>query len=305
MANAIVQALERAAERIGRTLSKDAGKAVEDLYRDAAKGTEDVVKRITEADAEQAGKLLGIAERLGEGSGKTLTTDVEKAAQNRLRGKFMTILDPEGSWEGPGGLHLTAGENAAADEFLGRARLAESRISPTVLNIRDEVPGAGTVGYPDYVLKDPESFKRKLADTLQRNPDWTTDRALSDMKDSVRYTLTFPGDGSAYTDGVHAALDRFDAAGFENVKFKNTWGSPAYQGINSFWRDLETGHVFEMQFHTQESFDAKMSTHGIYEELRLPGVSADRIAELEEQQSRILGAVHAPEGSSGIRPGGR
>jgi hypothetical protein len=307
--NPIVEALEKAAERIGRTLSKDAGRAVEDMYRGAGKGTEGVVKRITEADAEHAGKLVAMAEKMGKGEvGKTAATDAERTAQQAaLRGKFGGILDPKGSaaWKGEGGLHLSAEENAAADQFLARAKTAESRISPVVMDIKGKVPGAQTAGYPDFVLKDPESFKRKLATTLAESPTRNLDTALADMKDSVRYTLKFPSEGSAYSNGVNSAIDRFHTAGFENVKFKNTWGSPAYQGINSFWRDPGTGHVFEMQFHTQESFDAKMVTHGLYEEARVPGVSETRIQDLQNEQNSIFGAVPRPTGASGIRLPGR
>src|ERR1700757_767062 len=113
MPNPIVEALESAAERIGRSLSKDAGKAIEDMYRSAGKGTEDVVERITEADAKQAGKLVDLGEKLGESGGKTLTGDAEQAARGSLRSKFSTVLDPEGSWQGEGGLHLSRAENAA------------------------------------------------------------------------------------------------------------------------------------------------------------------------------------------------
>ena len=301
MANAIVEALEKAAERVGKTLSQDAGKAVEDMYRSAGKGTEDVVKRITEADAEHAGKLVALAEKLGKGGGKELTGDAEKAEQASLRSKFSTILDPEGSWEGPNGLHLSRDENAAADQFLARAKSAESQISPKIMDIKNDVPGAETMGYPDYVLKDPESFKRKFASTLDESPTRDLGPALADMKDSVRYTLKLPGEGSAYSDGVNSVVDRFHSAGFENVKFKNSWGSPAYQGINSFWRDPQSGRVFEMQFHTQESFDAKMVTHGLYEEARLPGVDDARFQELEDQQNQIFGAVPRPSGASQIK----
>lgn len=89
MSNPIVKALEDAAERVGRTLSKDAGKAVEDLYRSASKGTEDVVERIGKADAESSHKLLDLAEKAGQGG---TIQDAEQAAT--LRQKFGDILDP-------------------------------------------------------------------------------------------------------------------------------------------------------------------------------------------------------------------
>lgn len=89
MSNPIVTALEEAAERVGRTLSKDAGKAVEDLYRTAGKNTEDVVERIGQADAESAHKLVDLAEKAGKGGA---VQDAEKAAT--MRQKLGDILDP-------------------------------------------------------------------------------------------------------------------------------------------------------------------------------------------------------------------
>ncbi len=43
-----------------------------------------------------------------------------------------------------------------------------------------------------------------------------------------------------------------------------------------------------MQFHTQESFDAKMTTHDPYEQARLPGVSSDEVQSLQNQQKPDL-----------------
>lgn len=91
MSNPIVKALEEAAERVGRTLSKDAGKAVEDMYRSASKGTEAVVERIGKADSESAHKLLDLAERAGKGEGGAIE-DAGKSASMRQR--FGDILDP-------------------------------------------------------------------------------------------------------------------------------------------------------------------------------------------------------------------
>ena len=132
MANAIVEALEKAAERIGKTLSRDAGKAVEDMYRSAGKGTEGVVKRITEADAEHAGKLVSLAEQLGKGGAKTLTGDAASAEQSTLRGKFASILDPESASGGRSAssfLHNDAGVPGAGAGTKRLGTLAESDVT--------------------------------------------------------------------------------------------------------------------------------------------------------------------------------
>jgi hypothetical protein len=97
-------------------------------------------------------------------------------------------------------------------------------------------------------------------------------------------------------------MQRFTDAGMEPVGFRNTWGKPGYQGINSWWRDPATGHTFEMQFHSPDSFSAKMLTHGPYEQQRLPGVSPEQFDALQKQQDQIFDAVPRPTGAFDIRP---
>ena len=100
MANPIVAALEQMAERVGRTLSKDAGKAIEKMYREAGKRTEDVVKRTVQTDEEHARKLLEIAEQLGRNESTKAVAVAEKQAQAAtratLRKQFAQVLDPGG-----------------------------------------------------------------------------------------------------------------------------------------------------------------------------------------------------------------
>jgi hypothetical protein len=43
-----------------------------------------------------------------------------------------------------------------------------------------------------------------------------------------------------------------------------------YKGINLTWRDAETGHLFELQFHTPDSFWINKGEHLFYEIKRLP-----------------------------------
>lgn len=208
----------------------------------------------------------------------------------------------ESAWQGEDGLYLNPEENAAADGFLEQAKGAEESITPVVIDIRDDIPGAETPGYPEYVLKEEDSFKRKLATELERNPGMDVDEALGNMKDSVRYTMQFPDEGTSYADGVNAATQRLTDAGMEPVDFRNTWGEPGYQGINSWWRDPDTGHTFEMQFHTPESFAAKMETHDLYEQQRLPGVTQEQYNALQQLQDQIFDAVPRPIGASSIKP---
>lgn len=88
------------AERVGKTLSKDAGKAVEEMYRQAGRGVLDVVKRVGEADEQSAKKLVELAEKMGQNAGRSAVGDAQRTAQVAeragLRSKFASILDPKG-----------------------------------------------------------------------------------------------------------------------------------------------------------------------------------------------------------------
>ncbi|HXR72740.1 MAG TPA: hypothetical protein VN779_18295, partial [Actinocrinis sp.] len=267
----------------------------------------DFVETTSQTADKATDAMLATEEQNAQAIAKVMPSGAASEEQAATSGKFSSILDPQASavsipWEGKGGLRLSPEENAAADRFLAQAKDAESNITPVVMGIRDEVPGAQTVGYPDFVLKSADSFKRKLATELSSLPNRDLNIALGRMKDSVRYTMQFRDEGAAYTDSINVAMQRFTDAGIKPVGFRNAWGKPGYQGINSWWQDPATGHTFEMQFHTPESFDAKMVTHDLYEQERLPGISQEQREALQAQQGKIFDAVPRPIGASRIRP---
>lgn len=84
------------------------------------------------------------------------------------------------------------------------------------------------------------------------------------------------------------------ARGFEELKVGNSWNGDRYRGINSTWRDPGTGQVFEVQFHTTDSFQAKMDTHQWYEEQRLSATPQHRRAELQGMQNEVFAQVPRP-----------
>ncbi|MGW2701533.1 hypothetical protein [Streptomyces sp. NPDC001340] len=210
------------------------------------------------------------------------------AAPEQPRGNL-----PDGSWEGESGLHLSPEANTAADGFLRQSAEAEPRITDTLQRISHNIGDGRLIGL-EYRLKGGDSLKRKLATTLLRKPNVTPEDVLGGIKDSVRYTVEFPS--SNYTHGVQQAVDTLRAEGFENVTFKDTWNSPGYKGINSTWRDPVSGRVFEVQFHTPESFTAKMDGHVLYEKERLPGVSHEELTTIRAEQHELFDKVPVPHG---------
>jgi hypothetical protein len=229
---------------------------------------------------------------------KDLAGDALKTSEKDLAGDAA-----KGGWTGEGGVRLDANANAAADRMLARASENEKlKLTGDMSAIADHVPGAQLEGL-DFRLKSEDSLKRKLATDLLETPGRTAEESLANIKDSVRYTVKLP-EGS-YSGGVSQVTSELQARGYENVTWKNTWPADGYRGINSTWRDPSTGQTFEVQFHTQDSFDAKMTTHQLYEQQRLPGTPAGEVARLQAQQNEIFRAVPVPRGAGAIRsPGG-
>ncbi len=75
---------------------------------------------------------------------------------------------------------------------------------------------------------------------------------------------------------------------------------PPSRGINTRWQ-APGGGVFELQFHTLESYDAKENrTHRSYGRLRSPDTPWDEMPELEAYQRFVSAAVPVPAGVESI-----
>lgn len=252
--------------------------------------------------------LLGVASgggavaARGIRSGKTLTKLDNIRSMRAKPGAGRHGGGPGQPWSGEGGVHLTPEQNEAADRFLANARRAEPQITRDVISIAEDV-GGSRMRALESRLKDEDSFKRKLAGQLsdadlQSSPD----NALAKMKDSVRYTMELPE--NSYADGVDKAVQELQRRGYENVTWKNSWGGEGYQGLNSTWRDPQSGQVFELQFHTRESFEAKTATHELYEKQRLPDTSPEEHARLDSEQRETFDRVPVPDGARDLQPPG-
>jgi hypothetical protein len=190
---------------------------------------------------------------------------------------------------------LSSEERATIDAFHGRSAEAEEKITKRMLGIAgDRLEGEG------YWLKSPDSLNRKVATDVMEDGK-TVEESLSGIKDSVRYTMRFSP--HEYEQGVGDAMVRMKADGFEPVgNLKNFWGNErGYMGINSVWRDRETGHLFEMQFHSEASLAAKEGTHRIYDFERLPGLDPSVRENLGRLQDGVFAQVPRPPGAASVR----
>ncbi|MDL2211640.1 hypothetical protein LJB88_02060 [Erysipelotrichaceae bacterium OttesenSCG-928-M19] len=113
----------------------------------------------------------------------------------------------------------------------------------------------------DYRLKSKESFLRKYSNNILFND-------IKEIKDVNRYTLV--GDLSNLGSETISILHSLEQRGYNISEVKNTWyNGSSYKGINTVIRD-KNGTPFELQFHTQESFELKNGKlHKLYEQQRM------------------------------------
>jgi len=151
--------------------------------------------------------------------------------------------------------------------------------------------GGVLIGFPKYRLKGPDSLYRKLiceiTGLLEKHasdPGYTPDLedCVRSIHDALRYTVEFPL--ATYTQGVKAFEREFLQEGgvAQKIKFKNFWQRKdlvtTYMGINSqvelkAFDDVPNsrGYIFELQFHTPQSFHMKDGPgHHMYEAFRDP-----------------------------------
>jgi hypothetical protein len=185
----------------------------------------------------------------------------------------------------------------AIDQAYERVREIESGIvTPAMRQIEAEDPGRRLAGL-EHSLKGKDRLTQKITEAVDERGH-TVDQAFAMVKDTIRYTFCYPED--QYAQGVHADCGRMESAGFERVDRRNLWAGEEYKGVNSRWRVPESGQLFEVQFHTQASLDAKEETHGAYEQIRtLPDDDAE-VSRLHAYQREVTAKIPTPHGAPGI-----
>ena len=144
------------------------------------------------------------------------------------------------------------------------------------------------VGY-DYRLKTEHSYLDKMSKEYDPNG--------YSASDIVRYTFTTNGDDLAVK--INSTIKTINESGYKTIKIKNTWGSQTnpYRGVNCNF-ESPTGQIFEVQFHTPESFALKDGPlHVLYEKQRVLDEikKADEIKELSRQMFELSDKLSVPK----------
>ena len=179
----------------------------------------------------------------------------------------------------------------AIDQGCARVQeIEEKTVTPAMRRIEAEDPDRHLAGL-EHRLKGDDRLTEKIESDMRK---WgvTAEQAFSNIKDAIRYTLEYPE--NRYTDGVLADCQRIEDAGFELAERRNSWDGDQYKGINSRWRVPENGQLFEVQFHTRASFEAKQQTHAAYERLRTLPEDHEDVHSLRDYQREITAKVPVP-----------
>ncbi|MBS4750982.1 hypothetical protein KG091_07810 [Carnobacteriaceae bacterium zg-ZUI78] len=143
----------------------------------------------------------------------------------------------------------------------------------------------------DFRIKSFDSLVRKIETDSLLN-DISLSEAGKSINDALRYTTIF--DKDTFSSDYLSMKDNLIAKGYKIVKVKNTWlDDVPYKGVNTV---LSKGNLnFEMQYHTEESFELKNGRlHTLYEERRLPSTSRKRKLELDEQMLDLSRGLEIP-----------
>jgi hypothetical protein len=191
-----------------------------------------------------------------------------------------------------GNRRLNPEQNSEVDRGVTRIReVGREVIVPGMRAVEAEDASRELAGFGNRFKRD-DRLKEKVSDQMKPPSDLTASQALRAISDAVRFTFCYQE--TAYTNGVRADVERLTSRGFEFMKLKNTWTSDQYKGINTQWRERESGVRFEVQFHTWASLDAKELSHDAYNRLRGTEAQDEEREELEGFQSRVNGKVPIP-----------
>ena len=180
-----------------------------------------------------------------------------------------------------------------ADRISTDAVEAERWITPTLeylTLVRD-----GRLQGLENRLKSRDSLIRKIYTR------WDKDRSISpdevSIDDAVRYLIVLNDEPPGHTDdAIREILTILEGVGHRVERIKNYWPrGDDYSGINGVLK-APNGVLWELQFHTDGSVEAKGRVHPIYEVYRLPSTPIDEKRQLFDEMAGVWEDVAVPEG---------
>lgn len=184
-------------------------------------------------------------------------------------------------------------QNVAAElakSYIEKANAAEPTVTSILQSMESDT--VKLVGL-DFKIKSEESLTRKILSD-SHDLDITPEEAAAAIGDVLRYTLCTSTDN--YVDTVDSTMKKLTSAGMKAVVFKNTWGGTSYKGINSRFQTPQ-GVIFELQFHTDESYKTKEEVHVYYEIVRAEDKTQEEKDKAQTAMDELFARVPIPDGA--------
>ena len=175
-----------------------------------------------------------------------------------------------------------------SEQLLSKISKAEPKITSDMQRIAGENKLAGL----EFRKKTAESLARKITTDSQAE-NISLSKATSKINDALRYTTIF--DPDTFAKEYLKMKQELIAEGYKVVKVKNTWliDGP-YKGVNTVVE--KDGINFEMQYHTQESFDLKNGPlHELYEKYRDTNISDRERMKLFKEMLNLSNELEIPK----------
>ncbi|OOW71016.1 hypothetical protein Xmar_18615 [Xanthomonas axonopodis pv. martyniicola] len=186
-----------------------------------------------------------------------------------------------------------------AQALLGRARQMEPQVTDMLRGIAAR--HGGQLTGTQHQLKSLSSLKQKLTQRMALKKQ-TLEEAAAGVNDALRYSVVLePQD---FTAGLRAVLSALDDQGHARVKLTNqfTVYPPVFKAINVTLRS-PAGALWEIQFHTPETFALKEHFHDLYKRahaLALGGASRAEQRTLQAPALEAFKRVASPPGCEEI-----
>jgi hypothetical protein len=168
-----------------------------------------------------------------------------------------------------------------------------SGLTPAIQRIAAQLPPGGLApGSVANTVKPADRFAAKLARLAARQPGRPPAEVAAGIGDAIRYAFAFSA--AEYTEATWLAHRKLKAQGFELEVRRNRWESPECKGVFTRWRDPAHGLLFEIQFHTTESWALVSQTHGAYLRITDPMTPPAERTRLRERQVADAAGVPTP-----------
>ena len=170
--------------------------------------------------------------------------------------------------------------------FYDKAIGSELEITRQVTEVASElkVVPAGL----EFRIKGKDSYLRKV------RADYKAVGNSFEINDILRYT--YVASPEVLADKTNESIELYANNGYNTVKVKNSWldNKNPYKGINTVIAS-PGGQKFELQYHTQESFDLKNGPlHELYEKARVLDIDSEEAIDLQEQMAALSRKLSRP-----------